>query len=188
MTSVAKARLRRPLLFTALFVVLVAMLVTACAQGGPSTGGSAGTPAPTPVNIADVSLGPASAGSATPDAVPSAETLPSAEVPTGEPPEFVPPSEYALGADDLDAFSAAYEELFPGSGLDASGFDAVGTHLCTYLLRHADDDGVVDLEAALIEADMNEPGYTRGDWLAALGSANAHYCGEFRVDFSSAGG
>ena len=164
----------------------VALLLAACG-GGASTGDADSTPAPTPVDIAEISLAPAPE-SATPESVPSAAALPPAEVPTGEPPPFQPPSDYVLGADDLDAFSAGYEELFPGTGLDATGFDAVGSHLCTYLMRHADADGVVDLEAALIEADMNEPGYTRGDWLSALAVANAYYCGEFTVDFQSYGG
>jgi hypothetical protein len=102
---------------------------------------------------------------------------------------LTPPSEYDLGADDLAAFAAEYREVFPGSAdFDEAQFDAVGSHLCTYLMRHADAAGVVDVESALIEADMNEPGYTRDDWLSALEVANTHYCGEFLVDFAGTGG
>ena len=182
------APVRHRVLRAAAVVVSVSMLVAACGgNNGGSAGGAGPTSAPTPVDIAEVSLIPA-AETATPEAIPSAAAIPSAEVPVGEPPAFEPPNEYVLGADDLAAFSAAYDELFPGTGFDESQFDAVGGHLCTYLMRHADADGAVDLEAALIEADVNEPGYTRGDWLAAFSAANAYYCGEFTVDIESYGG
>lgn len=170
-------------------ICIALLAATACGSdgGGVSTVGLSATPAITPIDIADVSLPPAST-TAEPETIPTSVTVPSVDLPSGDPSPFLPPSDYRLGADDLAAFGAAYDAVFGVSGLDDAGYDAVGSHLCTYLMRHADVNGVVDLESALIEADINEPGYTRGDWLAAFEIADAYYCGEFAVPFASTGG
>jgi hypothetical protein len=172
-------------------VVGLALVVIAALAGACSTGpevGSEGSPGPTPIDdIADVSLAPASEG-ATPEAVESTAALPSTAPPSGEPSAApLPGVDYTFGADDAAAFADAYTAAFASAELDEETIDLAGARLCTYLMRHADAAGVVALEDALIEADINEPGFARADWLTAFEVANAHYCGEFTVDFESAG-
>lgn len=109
--------------------------------------------------------------------------LPSVPLPVGTPSIPPPPEpDYVLGADDMAAFVDAYRAAYPDVELDDATIEAAGAQLCTYLMRQ------VDAEDALTEADHNEPGRAREDWMDAFELATAHYCGEFAVDFAAIGG
>lgn len=166
---------RRTVATAAAVVVLIALgataIIVATRDGAPAV-----------VDIGDVSLTPAAEG-ATPDLIESVAPLPSAEPPTGEPTEASGISiDYTLGADDLAGFVDAYRTAFPSADGD-EGTIAAGARLCTYLMRHAGPDGAVDLEDALAEANLHEPGFPRDDWIVAFQAASRYYCGEFVVDF-----
>lgn len=161
---------------------LVALIIGGCASGVAVADPSAAEASPI---IAEMSLMPAS-DAVTPEAIPSAEALPSTTLPSGDPsvPAVAPP-EYDLGADDLAAFVDAYAAAFPEANLTADEIDLAGSRLCTYLMRHADADDWVDAANALSEADVSEPGYARETWVAAFELALANYCGEFSADFET---
>lgn len=158
----------------AIAIACLALLVVACGSGTGSTTG------PTPVNVAEMSLPPADEA-ITPAPVATSETLPSEGPPTGvpEPPEVS--VDYTLGADDPAGFRQAYRSAFEGIDLDDAAVDAAGARLCSYLMRRADAAGTVALEDVLMEANLNEPGFSREAWVAAFEVATAHYCGEFEV-------
>lgn len=146
---------------------------------------AAETQAPTVVALPDVSLAPAD-DTAAPDAMPILPELPSVPPPpSGVPVPPDPDVDYTFDADDLEAFLAAYQEAFPEAGVDRGMIASAGASLCTYLMRHADGDGVVSLDDAMVEADLNEPGYSREAWLLAFEIATASYCGQFTIDFET---
>jgi hypothetical protein len=162
------------------------MLLVACGDSQPATP-EASQSSSGELPIPSISLIPAEETS-TPEVVPSIESVPNVGLPEGSPSDAPePPSEYVVGADDIDAFVAAYRDAF-GTSLSDAELDLVGSHLCTYLIRHADQQGNVTLADALTEADINEPGFARSDWLISFEIANAYYCSEFTVDFSDLGG
>lgn len=163
---------RRPTIIG--LVLLLSLLASACGAATTSTA------APTPINVNEMSMNPAEE-TRTPEPVESLEELPSAAPPSGDPEVEEVTVDYTLGADDAEAFAAAYRSTFEGADLDDQTVDTAGARLCTYLMRHADDDGAVAMEDAMLEADLNEPGYAREAWIAAFDVATAHYCGEFEV-------
>lgn len=167
---------------------ILAMTGLALLAAGCSTGSGSAPPAGSPPLTEDVSLTPAKV-SAEPAAVPSALVEPSIALPSGDPgAPPSPPSDYQNEPDDFAGFAAAYRAAFSGVQLTDEQVRAAGSALCTYLMRHADGGGTVDLEEALIEADISQPGFARSDWLTALEIANEHYCGSFSVDFEGAAG
>lgn len=159
--------------------LLAALVVVGCGTGVSTSG--PGGPGATPVDIADVSLNPAS-GDATPGAIATLAPAPSVAPPSGEPSARTVTVEYTFGADDRGAFLQAFRAAFPGIALDDDAIDRAGARVCTYLMRHADAAGLVSLDAALAEAEINEPGYAPEYWLAALEVANADYCRRFTID------
>lgn len=178
------SRLRIP---AVLVLTGLALIATACTIGSGSSRPT-GSPPVLAEDTPDVSLNPAK-DSAEPAAVPSDLVAPSVALPSGDlgPPPS-PPSDYQNEPDDLAGFSAAYRAAFAGVELSDQQVRAAGAALCTYLMRHADANGTVALEEALIDADLTQPGFARSDWLAALEVANEHYCGSFTVDFEGAAG
>lgn len=175
MSDLPVPRGRRPVVA---LLISIALVATACGDGAETS---------TPTGNPELSLAPAEHTS-TPEVLPNVTTLPSLAPPPDDSP--APPEvdvDYVFGADDLDSFAEAYQSMF-GVELDRDAADQIGARVCTYLMRHADGDGVVDVQSAVIEADLNEPGYPRADWMAAFEVANAYYCGEFAVDFAGYGG
>lgn len=151
---------------------VVALVVVACQAGSPAT------PAPTAIVLPSLSLLPASETS-----TPEPAATPG-EVPPIGPPSNVPPPpevavEYAGPPDDLTAFVTAYRSAFQVPELSDQQIADAGARLCTYLQRHATPNGAVDVDRALAEAEIHEPGYPRDAWQRAFQLASADYCGEF---------
>lgn len=165
-----------------LAVAAITLVISACAGGSARPADpSAET---TSSQVAPPSLPPASED-ATPVALPSTEALPSVEPPSGEPSApAVGAAEYTLGADDLAAFIDAYAAAHPDWTMSDTEMDLAGARLCTYLQRHADASGHVEAQQALVEADVNEPGYAWELWAVRFDIALGHYCGEFTADFT----
>ncbi len=175
-----------PVLVAALLAVAVAV---ACDAGvRPSATSPEGpSAAPTVLPVDQLSLPPAAE---TPAPAPVADP---GELPLEGPPDGIPPPpvdgsappppevtvEYAGAPRDLAGFIAEYRDEF--GPIDASDdvIATAGARLCTYLQRHATTDGSVDIERAMNEADINEPGYLRLTWLVAFRVAVTHYCGGF---------
>lgn len=127
-----------------------------------------GCPARTPTEV----LSPPASGNPAP--------VPSIDLPTGPPggtslPSVLPP--YRGRADDLQGFTQAFRAALGDARLGEA--DAVGRELCTYLVHHADDSGVVAVDQAVNEAEIHQPGYARETWLRAFQLASEHYCPEF---------
>jgi hypothetical protein len=173
-----------------LLVSLAAMVFGACnAPARPSTTPSeAPSAAPTVLRVDQLSLPPAAD---TPPPVPVADA---GEIPLDGPPEGIPPPpadgvapppppevivEYDGEPLDLAGFIAEYRDEFGPLDVSDADIATAGARLCTYLQRHAAPDGSVDIERAMTEADINEPGYQRLSWLVAFRVAVTHYCGGF---------
>lgn len=117
-----------------------------------------------------------------PPATVNAPPLPSIPVPTGAPGAASPPPlrpAYGDRADDLEGFAQAYRSALLDAGLGNAA--AAGRDLCTYLMRHADEEGVVSLGDAVTEADIHQPGYPRETWVRGFELATEHYCPEFTL-------
>lgn len=180
------SRLRIPAVLAIAGIALIASGCTTSSGSRPPTGSLP----PTVEDLADVSFNPpaVSADPAAPPDMGSGPVAPSIAPPSGDPgAPPSPPSDYQNEPDDFAGFAAAYRAAFPGVELTDQQVRAAGASLCTYLMRHADANGTVALEGALTEADLNQPGFARSDWLTALEIANEHYCGSFSVNFEGAG-
>lgn len=160
------------------------LAVAACGAGQTTPPGSAPPEsAPPVVGLDQLSFRPvlATADAGLPEAPP--QTPPPAP-PVG-PPEGVPPPppeltlDYAGPPDDLGGFVAAYRAAFGLTEGPDEAVESAGSRLCAYLQRQATPNGSVDLERAVTEADINEPGYPREVWQQAFEIATAHFCGEF---------
>lgn len=174
------SRLRIPIVLAFAGIALIAVACTTAPR--PPTG----SPLETVDDLADASLNPALV-SAEPADVDDDLVAPSIALPSGDPgAPPAPPTDYQDEPDDFSGFADAYRAAFPGVVFSDQEVRAAGATLCTYLMRHANGNGTVTLEDALIEADLNQPGFPRSDWLTALEIANQHYCGSFSVDFEGA--
>lgn len=156
----------------------VALVVSACQAGSTSV--------PTPTTIPSVSLVPARETS-TPEPVGIPVDLPPVPPPSGvAPPSSVPApgaaTDYVGDPDDLAAFVAAYRSAFDVPELTDQQIADAGARLGAYLQRQADATGAVDVRRALIEAEINEPGYPREVWILAFELASADYCDELSFD------
>lgn len=168
-----------------LAIVGLALIGVGCTAGS----GSSPTPssAATVEDLTTIALTPAKT-SAEPENLDRPPVAPSLPLPSGLPePPPPPPTEYQDEPDGPEDFAAAYRAAFPGVEMDDQRVRAAGAALCTYLMRHANANGTVALEDALMEADLSEPGFARTDWLTAFEIANDHYCGSFSVDFDGVG-
>jgi hypothetical protein len=176
------SRLRIPIVLALAVIAILAVACTTASGSRPPTG----SPLETVDDLADASLIPARV-SAEPAAVADDLVPPSIELPSGDPGQPpAPPSDYQDEPDDVTGFAEAYRAAFAGVELSDDQVRAAGATLCTYLMRHANGNGTVALEDALIEADLSQPGFARSDWLTALEIANDHYCGSFSVNFEGA--
>jgi hypothetical protein len=158
--------------------VLLTIVMAACAGPG---GADLPTALPTPVVLDQVSLPPASDEVPPPSQIPDVGDIPSVPPPSGDAETPAVEVGYDLGADDADAFAAAYRSAFGTLELTDEQVDTAGARLCTYLMRNADADGFVELDAAIAEADVNQPGFGPETWETAFGIATDHYCGEYSL-------
>jgi hypothetical protein len=137
--------------------------------------------------VPSVSLVPA-VETSTPGPVETPGEVPLVGPPSGVPlpPPGVTP-DYQQAADDLAAFVDAYRQAFQVPELPEEAIAAAGARVCTYLQRHADTSGRVDIAGALTEAEINQPGFPREVWLTAFEAAIANYCREFSFDSEGLG-
>ena len=176
------SRLRIPIVLALASIALITIACTTASGSRPPTG----SPLETVDDLADASLIPAKV-SAEPAEVADDLVAPSIALPSGDPgAPPAPPTDYQEEPDDISGFADAYRAAYPGVVMSDDQVRAAGATLCTYLMRHANADDSVTLEDALIEADLNQPGFARSDWLTALEIANEHYCRSFSVDFEGA--
>ena len=170
--ALRRSRPSRPVL--AGIAALIAVSVIACDAGTRSSPGA------TSIALPSVSLNPA-----TETSTPEPAGTPGDAPPVGPPSNVPSPPgltvDYSGPPDDLPAFVAAYRSAFQVPELTEEQIAGAGARLCTYLQRHATANGSVDLARALIEAEINEPGYPREVWELAFELANASYCTEFSV-------
>jgi hypothetical protein len=159
---------------------VVAMTVMACATTSSSS------LAPTAIMVPTMSLIPA-VETSTPEPAGTPGELPPVGPPSGVPPPPDVSTGYSGPADDLVAFVAAYRAAFQVTELSDQQIQEAGARLCAYLQGQADDNGVVDAERALADAEINEPGYPRDEWVLAFGIASTSYCGAFTFDLEGQG-
>lgn len=168
-------------------VMAVAAVLAVLALGCDAT--PTGTTVPTFPTAAGPSLPPARETVAPPSDEQPPVLPPSIPPPPSGPPPPPPLAiDYVQPASDLEGFVVAYRAAFGVPELDADVVAQAGARLCTYLQRHTDAAGVVDVDAAVTEADINEPGYPRAAWIGGFGVANDFYCDEFVIKLSEVDG
>lgn len=174
-------RSRRPRQSPGVSFGLLALVAAACG------GGALATPEGSAIVVPSVSFVPAQETS-TPEPVEAPDELPPIAPPSNvPPPPSLPGPDYAGSPDDLAAFASAYREALQVPDLADEEITAAGARLCSYLQRHAGADGVVDVERALTEAEINEPGYPREAWLVAFELASTFFCSELSFDADDGG-